>query len=686
MNSCPKNIYICNPSFFKFNFNTISPEVYKLLLSLSNDFSAEMHKTNSINIIKLMEFVLFVNNKKINHLTFYNINIIDFEDIFNQVYYLVLGNKFYAPHSEKYFLNTINLFIENFNKYFKTKVEIKGNLFFDFKKHEKIIKIINGVKYKRTAKFGYLNLLDYYLSTKDNDLLKIIDILTIALNKKEYGLILVKYFNYLAKNKILFLEIKKENLSQFMFNYFEDINSNNQCILKGKLRWNLLVEFLVVYFDFSFADVFKVSRSQKDPQKCNIKQENGKYIKTKLITEIPLEVCDDKAIAILKKKIKEDLNLIKLWSDYQINKFEEEFIKNKKNVKVEDFNLSKSEFVKKYPGVKLLNKTVSMAIISRLIIEHPILTESFIRGLTVKSIFEYDNGVYLIGDKARKGYKLAEQKFKINETSAKIIKKWISWTSLFREYFKSDNLLISTNDELINKVSEYNNNLVFREAIKRSIAEYLISFHKVNSDDASIFSNKITLTKIRATAATMIYFQTESSSKMAEVLGHENYKPKLLQHYLPEPILEYFQSRWIRIFQKGIICEALKNSDFLLQASGFKSFKELDMFLLNHMLKNVPNNLQLLEPGCNNDVMDVTNDEIFISINQDSVAALLSLRESVKKANNRTVKSEIFKWIDFINILEEKVFSNKDLYNFKIFFLNGEKIKSKYCFEKVIYE
>jgi hypothetical protein len=44
---------------------------------------------------------------------------------------------------------------------------------------------------------------------------------------------------------------------------------------------------------------------------------------------------------------------------------------------------------------------------------------------------------------------------------------------------------------------------------------------------------------------------------MAEALGHKYYRPELLSFYLPESILNFFQSRWIRIFQKGIICEAI---------------------------------------------------------------------------------------------------------------------------------
>lgn len=42
------------------------------------------------------------------------------------------------------------------------------------------------------------------------------------------------------------------------------------------------------------------------------------------------------------------------------------------------------------------------------------------------------------------------------------------------------------------------------------------------------------------------------------------------------------------IISKGIICESLKNSDLLFKASGFKTMEQLDLFLKNHVLKDVP--------------------------------------------------------------------------------------------------
>ena len=96
------------------------------------------------------------------------------------------------------------------------------------------------------------------------------------------------------------------------------------------------------------------------------------------------------------------------------------------------------------------------------------------------------------------------------------------------------------------------------------------------------------MTKLRASKAVQLYLIQNDTQKMAEALGHKYYRPELLSFYLPETILNFFQSRWIRIFQKGIICEAMKDSKNFFKASKFNSLEELEEFMNLHSLKNIP--------------------------------------------------------------------------------------------------
>ncbi|WVV47951.1 hypothetical protein THH46_30435 [Pseudomonas sp. NA13] len=72
---------------------------------------------------------------------------------------------------------------------------------------------------------------------------------------------------------------------------------------------------------------------------------------------------------------------------------------------------------------------------------------------------------------------------------------------------------------------------------------------------------------------------------MSEALGHKSFDPSLLARYLPAPIWDFFQDRWIRIFQAGIIIEAMDGSPYKLKASGFDTLEQVEEFLLNHSIQ-----------------------------------------------------------------------------------------------------
>lgn len=688
-----KWIHIQNPNFFKFKFQSIDSKTLDYLNTFKSEIKLSTHRNNFDKIITILDFILFLNNQKLTKIHLHNPQHLNFQSLFNESFAFFLSNNFYENQGKEWFVKSFHSVAELFNKKFKTNVSIDESHVFNHTIHSHKIKITNGIKYGRITKFGYLNLIDYYLKTKDSDILKIIDILYIALNKKEYGVFLPKYFKYLEDNNIKFFEIHDEILTAFMFQYFEEVNENNNCIYKAKARWNSLIELLTVYFNFDLNKNLKVVREHKNPHICQIKQINGKHVKTKLISDIPLEICDDKSIYLLKNQVNQDIELLNSWAEYQINKFEKD-LHEYQSVDVNHLFLKKENFDSIYNKPYLLNKTVSMAIITKLIIEHPMMTESFIRQLTVNSYIKLDNCSFLIGNKPRKGSSLAEQKITLNEYTDKLVSKWIEWTNIFREYYylkdkkKNESLLFSCSEYNNLIISDYQNNLVFREINQKNISDYLVAEKNIERLEADLFSKKITLTKIRASKAMSFYFETENTSKMAEILGHENYKPNLLSHYLPEPILQYYQNRWIRIFQKGIICEAMKDSEFLFKATNFQTLKQLDEFLTNHTIKNIPNNIDLLTSKSRDNSEDSfeTYDELFISINDENISAMLALKDAVENSSKKeNIKDEAFKWCEFVDKLEKEVNQNKEMFNFKKFFEKGHKNKHLYSFNKVIY-
>lgn len=688
-----KWIHIQNPNFFKFKFQAIDSKTLAYLGTLKSEIKLSTYRNNFDKIITILDFILFLNNQKLTQIHLNNSKHFNFQKIFDEAFAFLTSNNFYTNQGEEYFIKSFLSVTDLFNSKFGTNICIDKNYSFNLETHSNKIKIVNGVKYKRINKYGYLNLIDYYLKTKDSELVNILDTLAIALNKKEYGIFLSKYFEYLEKNSIKFLETNDKILTAFMLQYFEAVDDNNNCIYKAKARWNSLIELLTVYFNFNLNKNLKVLREYKNPHACQIKQTNGKYVKTKLISDIPLEICDDKSIYLLKNQVNQDVELINSWAEYQIKKFEQN-AHTYQSVDVNHLLLNKTNFDSLYSKPYLLNKIVSMAIVTKLIIEHPMITESFIRQLSINSYVKMDNHSFLIGYKPRKGASLAEQKIILNEYTDKLVNKWIEWTNIFRSYYylknkkNTNSLLLSCSEYNSLIISEYKNNLVFRETIQKSVSDYLVEKENIDQLEADLFSKKITFTKIRASKAMSFYFETESTSKMSEILGHETYKPNLLSHYLPEPILQYYQTRWIRIFQKGIICEAMKDSEFLFKATNFKTIKQLDDFLTNHTIKNIPNNIDLLTSKNNNKATDAVKsyDELFISINAENISAMLALKDAVENSSNKEkIKDDAFKWCEFIDKLEKEVNQNKEMFNFKKFFEKGHQNKHLYSFNKVIY-
>ena len=156
---------------------------------------------------------------------------------------------------------------------------------------------------------------------------------------------------------------------------------------------------------------------------------------------------------------------------------------------------------------------------------------------------------------------------------------------------------------------------------------------------AAMFS----LRALRVSSALNVYLKTESAQEMSRALGHENYDPELLDRYLPEPIQRFFRDRWIRIFQTGIICEAMQGSPHLLEASGLESMEIVDEFLKNHALKSVPGSETRTKPA--------SDQQVVIDVSPPILGVLFAVADGVSRAEGRASASSLY-WAEFAKRLE----------------------------------
>ena len=168
----------------------------------------------------------------------------------------------------------------------------------------------------------------------------------------------------------------------------------------------------------------------------NFLNTNHKKIKDKLITEVPLEISDEKSIHVLKEKVNQDIAIVKKWAESVLN----DYIAQQSigNYPTDDFFLEDIEKLKnKYKmwregSIKewlnksinkkaIFNKTHAFASCCLLVINNPAITEQFLKELTQSCVIKTDQGTYLVGKKHRKGNEYSEQKILLTKEAEKIV-------------------------------------------------------------------------------------------------------------------------------------------------------------------------------------------------------------------------------------------------------------------------
>src|SRR5690606_3621223 len=140
---------------------------------------------------------------------------------------------------------------------------------------------------------------------------------------------LVRLFEYMEKNRPLItiddindpLYVTKLYENYFEY-YFKSNSKEGRCIDSAIDRWNKSVDFL----DYSLIRSNAFARplrkipsapsTYKSGSECRIvKNVDGTSVKSKLMTEIPIEVTDDEAIELLCEKIMEDIDVVVKWAE-----------------------------------------------------------------------------------------------------------------------------------------------------------------------------------------------------------------------------------------------------------------------------------------------------------------------------------------------------------------------------------
>nr|WP_210731458.1 hypothetical protein [Vibrio aestuarianus] len=252
--------------------------------------------------------------------------------------------------------------------------------------------------------------------------------------------------------------------------------------------------------------------------------------------------------------------------------------------------------------LNLPTKSTLNVLLTLLVMEHPLITPSWLAEWDLFDVNGNMVGYKQVGNqhiavshKSRKGSTNAQQEIVLNEFSKPIVEFLMRHTRMSREYLKQRGnvnwrkmILTATATNVI-RPSNLNTTLLSANDFYNWLQSETL-FDKssdITLEDAQAISDIHSLRSIRRHRGFQIYLETRSMDAVAEALGHEKKDANLLTSYLPKPLMDFFNARWIRQFQNAILLEAMKDSVHRLDAVNM-SAQDIEEFLSNHGISNIP--------------------------------------------------------------------------------------------------
>ncbi|EDM67816.1 hypothetical protein PE36_17665 [Moritella sp. PE36] len=306
-----------------------------------------------------------------------------------------------------------------------------------------------------------------------------------------------------------------------------------------------------------------------------------------------------------------------------------------------------------------------MAFTALLVLEHPKITPSWLQEWVLFDEKNTKVGLKQVGKqwiaisyKNRKGPGMAQQEVVLTEYSKILVDGLIEHTQIAREALKKKGgndwryMMLTANVQKPRRTLHLNARLANASNYQNSLV--VDSFDEngvliLSKSDAKGLASLITPRGIRKARGLQIYLETHSIKAVAEALGHKEAKLEILKSYLPESLMDYFNSRWVRIFQNAIIFEALQDSPYLFDALDFDA-KALDEFLKNHRLGDLPEHLERAGSGIEDEKKQIQIeelDELTFTLSTPLFQVLIAIQHIIENAVEKDLFSPIIeKWYE----------------------------------------
>nr|WP_254618008.1 hypothetical protein [Vibrio metschnikovii] len=312
------------------------------------------------------------------------------------------------------------------------------------------------------------------------------------------------------------------------------------------------------------------------------------------------------------------------------------------------FNANAKEL---YAELNLATPSTLSVLLTLLVIEHPLITPSWLSRWTLFDVNGNKVGYKKVGNqyiavsyKARKREKNAQQDVILNSFSKSIVEFLIEHTQLARRYLKEKGDVNWRKMILVSSISnahcpaELNSTLHCAKTFYQWLQDESLfdNSSDITLQDGQAISDMHSLRSVRRCRGLQIYLETRSMDAVAEALGHKKKNAQLLTSYLPKPLMDYFNERWVRQFQHAILLEAMKESVHCVDAVNM-SFDDISEFLKNHGISDIPEPLshsfnQQLES--NEDHESIAFNKLTYTISTGLLQLLMTIRLIVESNDN----------------------------------------------------
>lgn len=310
------------------------------------------------------------------------------------------------------------------------------------------------------------------------------------------------------------------------------------------------------------------------------------------------------------------------------------------------------------PSPQTLNVFASL-----LILEHPKITPAWLqewelfdkKGKKI-GLKQTGNQWIAVSFKNRKGSTTAQQEVILTENSKLIVEELIKHTRFAREALKKKGnsdyryVMLTASMQKANRPKVIGKQLSKQGKYHQALVTDSYDDNKqliLSRSETKKLAEIITPRNIRKARGLQIYLETKSLKAVSEALGHNELRINLMESYLPKPLMDYFNKRWIRQFQNAIIFEALKDSPCLFDALDFDE-SALNEFLNNHRLGDLPENLERASSSaCNEENQEHINnlDELVFMLSTPLFQVLLAIQNVIDNAKQEDeFKPIIKKW------------------------------------------